>query len=79
MCMKITNMIIDKISEDYAFLSDKAKNYLNTNLEEYDIYDFERLLCFYQLEKEPDTEDDIDDILINNLIFLTRLLLQILS
>jgi hypothetical protein len=68
--MEITNMILEKIGEDFAFLSSDAKEYLKNNLEEDDIVEFERLLQYYQLIND----DDLDAHLIRNLLFSVRLL-----
>jgi hypothetical protein len=68
--MEITNMILEKIGEDFAFLSSDSKEYLRNNLEEDDIVEFERLLQYYQLIND----DDLDAHLIRNLLFSVRLL-----
>jgi hypothetical protein len=70
--MEITNMILEKIGEDFAFLSSDSKEYLKNNLEEDDIVEFERLLQYYQLIND----DDLDAHLIRNLLFSVRLLKQ---
>jgi hypothetical protein len=70
--MEITNMILEKIGEDFAFLSSDSKEYLRNNLEEDDIVEFERLLQYYQLIND----DDLDAHLIRNLLFSVRLLKQ---
>lgn len=73
--MKVTDMILEKIGEDFAFLSDDAKNFIKANLDEDDIVDFERLLQYYQLNRKTNSDDDeLDSILINNLLFSVRLL-----
>lgn len=66
--MRLTNIIIEEISEDFAFLSDGAKLFLKSNLEEDDIEDFGRLINYYQLlVKETEQYDDFDNELLEKL------------
>ena len=60
--MRLTNIIIEEINEDFAFLSDGAKLFLKSNLEEDDIEDYGRLINYYQLlVKETEQYDDFDN------------------
>lgn len=68
--MKTINMILEKIGEEYAFLSSDSKEYLRNNLEEDDLIEFKRLLEYRQLIND----DDLDAHLLQNLLFLVRLL-----
>lgn len=66
--MRLTNIIIEEINEDFAFLSDGAKLFLKSNLEEDDIEDFGRLINYYQLlVKETEQYDDFDNELLEKL------------
>lgn len=66
--MRLTNIIIEEIGEDFAFLSDGAKLFLKSNLEEDDIEDFGRLINYYQLlVKETEQYDDFDNELLEKL------------
>lgn len=68
--METVDIILEKIGEDFAFLSSDAKDFLKSNLEEDDIVEFERLLQYYQLIND----DDLDAHLIRNLLFSVQLL-----
>lgn len=66
--MRLINIIIEEINEDFAFLSDGAKLFLKSNLEEDDIEDFGRLINYYQLlVKETEQYDDFDNELLEKL------------
>lgn len=66
--MEAINMILERISEDYGFLSSNAKNFIKSNLEEDDIEDFGRLINYYQLlVKETEQYDDFDNELLEKL------------
>lgn len=66
--MEAINMILERIGEDFAFLSDGAKLFLKSNLEEDDIEDFGRLINYYQLlVKETEQYDDFDNELLEKL------------
>lgn len=66
--MEAINMILERIGEDYGFLSSNAKNFLKSNLEEDDIEDFGRLINYYQLlVKETEQYDDFDNELLEKL------------
>lgn len=72
--MKTIDMILEKIGEDFAFLSSDAKEYLKNNLDEDDIIEFERLLQYRQLIND----DDLDAHLLRNLLFSVQLLKTLL-
>jgi hypothetical protein len=72
--MKTIDMILEKIGEDFAFLSSDSKEYLKNNLEEDDIIEFERLLQYRQLIND----DDLDAHLLRNLLFSVQLLKTLL-
>jgi hypothetical protein len=66
--MEAINMILERIGEDFAFLSDGVKLFLKSNLEEDDIEDFGRLINYYQLlVKETEQYDDFDNELLEKL------------
>lgn len=73
--MRAFDMILEKIGEDFAFLTDNAKAFIKGNMEEDDIEDFYQMILMYQrLVKDSEQYDDLDNILLNNLIFSVRLL-----
>ena len=72
--MNTIDMILEKIGEDFAFLSSDAKEYLKNNLDEDDIIEFERLLQYRQLIND----DDLDAHLLRNLLFSVQLLKTLL-
>jgi hypothetical protein len=72
--MKTIDMILEKIGEDFAFLSSDSKEYLKNNLDEDDIIEFERLLQYRQLIND----DDLDAHLLRNLLFSVQLLKTLL-
>lgn len=66
--MNTIDTILEMIGEDFAFLSDKAKLFLTTNLEQDDIEDFYRLINYYQLlVKDTEEYDSFDDELLEKL------------
>jgi hypothetical protein len=72
--MKTIDMILEKIGEDFVFLSSDSKEYLKNNLDEDDIIEFERLLQYRQLIND----DDLDAHLLRNLLFSVQLLKTLL-
>lgn len=66
--MNTIDTILEMIGEDFAFLSDKVKLFLTTNLEQDDIEDFYRLINYYQLlVKDTEEYDSFDDELLEKL------------
>lgn len=77
--MEAVNMILERISEDFMFLSDNAKNFIKSNMEEDDLEDFLQMVQVYQrLAKDSEQYDDFDNTLLINLQFLARLLKTLL-
>lgn len=67
------DMIIERIYEEFAFLSDNAKTFIKGNTK--DIDDFYEMIQMYQrLTKDSEQYDDFDNMLLNNLQFLVQLL-----
>lgn len=77
--IRAMDMIIERIGEEFAFLSDNAKTFIKSNLEQDDIDDFYETIQMYQrLAKDSEQYDDFDNMLLNNLQFLARLLKTLL-
>mgnify|MGYP003290933563 CR=1 FL=1 len=77
--MEAVNMILERISEDFMFLSDNAKNFIKGNMEEDGLEDFLQMVQVYQrLAKDSEQYDDFDNTLLINLQFLARLLKTLL-
>lgn len=74
---ELDNFIL-KISDTFNLLSDEAKNFIKSNLEEDDIIDFDRLLGYYQFIIKDrfysEEDDEYDYNTIKNLKFLVELL-----
>lgn len=72
-----TDVFITKICDAFILLSDEAKDFIESNLDEDDINDFERLLGYYQfiIEDRNYTEDydKHDSDIINKLEHLVEL------
>lgn len=75
---KELDTFIIKISDTFALLSDEAKDFIKSNLEEDDIIDFDRLLEYYQFIIKDrfysEEDDEYDYNTIKNLKFLVELL-----
>jgi hypothetical protein len=75
---KAIDVFITKIGDTFALLSDEAKTFIKSNLDEDDIDDFERLLEYYQFIIKDrffiEDEDEYDYNTIRNLKFLVELL-----
>lgn len=73
--MRTMNALIETIGEDFAFLSDNAKNFIRNNLDEDDVIDFERLIQYYQqLVKDTEQYDEFDNELLEKLKNSVKLL-----
>jgi hypothetical protein len=75
---KAIDVFITKIGDTFNLLSDEAKTFIKSNLDEDDIDDFERLLEYYQFIIKDrffiEDEDEYDYNTIRNLKFLVELL-----
>ena len=75
---KAIDVFITKIGDTFNLLSDEAKTFIKSNLDEDDIDDFERLLEYYQFIIKDrffiEDDDEYDYNTIKNLKFLVELL-----
>ena len=75
---KAIDVFITKIGDTFNLLSDEAKTFIKSNLDEDDIDDFERLLEYYQFIIKDrffiEDDDEYDYNTIRNLKFLVELL-----
>lgn len=75
---KAIDVFITKIGDTFVLLSDEAKTFIKSNLDEDDIDDFERLLEYYQFIIKDrffiEDDDEYDYNTIKNLKFLVELL-----
>lgn len=75
---KAIDVFITKIGDTFNLLSDEAKIFIKSNLDEDDIDDFERLLEYYQFIIKDrffiEDDDEYDYNTIKNLKFLVELL-----
>lgn len=75
---KAIDVFITKIDDTFNLLSDEAKTFIKSNLDEDDIDDFERLLEYYQFIIKDrffiEDDDEYDYNTIRNLKFLVELL-----
>jgi hypothetical protein len=75
---KAIDVFTTKIGDTFNLLSDEAKGFIKSNLDEDDIDDFERLLEYYQFIIKDrffiENEDEYDYNTIKNLKFLVELL-----
>ena len=75
---KAIDVFITKIGDTFNLLSDEAKGFIKSNLDEDDIDDFERLLEYYQFIIKDrffiEDDDEYDYNTIRNLKFLVELL-----
>ena len=77
--VRAIDMVIERIYEDFAFLTDNAKTFIKGNMEKDDIEDFYQMVQTYQrLAKDSEQYDDLDNMLLINLQFLARLLKTLL-
>ena len=74
---KAIDVFITKIGDTFNLLSDEAKTFIKSNLDEDDIDDFERLLEYYQFIIKDrffiEDDDEYDYNTIKNLKFLVEL------
>lgn len=75
---KAIDVFITKIGDTFNLLSDEAKGFIKSNLDEDDIDDFERLLEYYQFIIKDrffiEDDDEYDYNTIKNLKLLVELL-----
>lgn len=75
---KAIDVFTTKIGDTFNLLSDEAKGFIKSNLDEDDIDDFERLLEYYQFIIKDrffiEDDDEYDYNTIRNLKFLVELL-----
>lgn len=75
---KAIDVFTTKIGDTFNLLSDEAKGFIKSNLDEDDIDEFERLLGYYQFIIKDrfyiEDEDEYDYNTIRNLKFLVELL-----